>query len=120
MKKILSVLSLIAILGMTSPAFAAPGGQGGGPGMHGSGPRGGHSIHAGAHHRPNMTPRYHGHGGVRIYTGHYPRHGYWRSYRPGYWSYPWCDYRLGWCDPYYYPGIGVHVPVGGASFSVRF
>ena len=128
MKKILSVLGLIAVLSMSTPAFAAPGGPGG-PGGHGGGPGrhggpgmhgGGHRIHAGAHHRPHMAPRHHHHGGVRIYTGHYPRHSYWYGYRGGYWGSPWCDYRLGWCDPYYYPGIGVHVPVGRASFSVRF
>ena len=117
MKKVLSVLSLIAILGMSSPAFAAPGGPGGpGPG----GPRGGHSIHAGAHHRPHMAPRHHHHNGVRIYTGYHPRHSHWYGYRGSYWGSPYCNYRLGWCDPYYYPGIGVHVPVGGASFAVHF
>ena len=113
MKKILSVLSLVAVLGLTSPAFAAPHGPGG-PGAHGPHGGGGHRIHAGAHHRPHMAPR-HRQGGIMIHTG-YPRHGYWRSYGPRYWGGPWCDYRLGWGDPYcsYYP------PLNGASFSIRF
>ena len=115
MKKVLSVLSLIAILGLTTPAFAAPGGHGG-PGGHGP-HGGGHQIHAGAHHRPHMTPRYHHHhGGVRIYSS-YPRHSYWYGYRGGYWGDPWCNYRLGCYPP---PGLGVYVPMGGASFSVCF
>mgnify|MGYP003295681469 CR=1 FL=1 len=68
MKKVLSVLGLIAILGITSPAMAPPGHHGpGGHGPHG----GGHRIHAGAHHRPHIAPphrhhHYHyGHGGVK-------------------------------------------------------
>ena len=118
MKKVLSILSLIAVLSLVSPAFAGPHGPGG-PGGHGShGPHGGgHRIHAGVHHRPHMAPRHHHHGGVMIHNGYHPRHGYWRSYGAGYWGYPWCDYRLG-CYPY--PGFGVHIPMGGASFSVRF
>ena len=120
MKKVLSVLSLIAVLSLTSPAFAGPHGGPGGPGGHGPHGGGGHRIHAGAHHRPHMAPRHHHHhGGVRVYTGHYPRHSYWYGYRAGYWGSPWCDYRLG-CYPYHYPGFGVHIPMGGASFSVRF
>ena len=115
MKKVLSILSLIAVLGLTAPAFAAPGGPGGPGGPHG----GGHRIHAGAHHRPHMSPRHHHHGGVRIYTGHYPRHSYGYGYRTSYWGNPWCDYRLG-CCPHPYPGVGIHVPMGGASFSFRF
>ena len=111
MKKVLSILSLIAILGMSSPAFAAP--HHGGP--HGGGPKPNH-------HRQHVTHHNHHHrgGGVVIHTGHHPRHSHWYGYRGSYWGSPWCDYRLGWCDPYYYPAFGVHVPVGGASFSVRF
>ena len=118
MKKTLSVLGLIAILTMSPPAFAAPGGPGG-PGGHG--PGGGHKIQAGTHHRPHMAPRHHG--GITVHTGHHPRHHHWYGYRTGYWGSPWCDYRLGWCDPYYppySPYAGVYVPMGGASFSVRF
>ena len=118
MKKILSILGLIAIFGMTTPAMAAPGGHGpGGPG----GPHGGgHRIHANAHHRPHMAPRHHHHhGGVMIHTGHYPRHGYRYGYRPGYWGSHWCNCRLGYC-PYHSPGIGIYGPYGGASFSIRF
>jgi len=114
MKKILSVLGLIAVLGMTTPAMAGPGGHGGPGGHAGHGPHGGgHRIHAGAHHRPHVAPR-HYHGGFTIHTG-YPRHSYWRSYGTRYWGSPWCDYRLGWCDPYWGP-----VPYTGTSFSIRF
>ena len=121
MKKVLSVLGLIAILSMTTPVMAAPGGHGhGGPrGHHG----GGHRIHAGAHHRPHMAPhhRHHHHGGVMIHTGHYPRHSYWHGYRHGYWGSHWCDYRLGFCDPYCYrPHAGIYLPVAGAGVSIRF
>ena len=98
MKKVLSILGLIAILGITTPAFAGPHGPGG-PAGHGP------------------------HGGVRIYTGHHhPRHSHWYGYRTGYWGSPWCDYRLGWCAPYYpcRPHAGVHFPIGGAGVSIRF
>ena len=117
MKKVLSVLSLIAILGFTTPAFAAPHGGPGGPGgPHGGG---GHRIHAGAHHRPHMAPR-HYHGGGMIHVGHHPRHCNWHGHRVGYWGCPWCSYGLGGYPNYYYPGVGVHVPMGGASFSLHF
>ena len=106
MKKVLSVLGLIAILSMSTPAFAAPGGHGG-PKGHGPG---GHRIHAGAHHRYHIAPRHH-HGGVTIHTGYS---------RSTCWGQPWCDYRLGYCDSYYYPSPRVYVPMGGASFSIRF
>ena len=127
MKKILSILGLIAVLGITTPAFAAPSGHGG-PGHHGGGPHGGgHRIHAGAHHRPHMAPRHahypRHHGGVMIHSG-YPRHSHWHGYRHGYWGSSWCDYRLGWCDSYYYPPCrphaGVYFPLGSAGVSVRF
>ena len=121
MKKVLSVLGLIAILSMTSPAMAAPHGHGG-PGGHGP-HHGGHRIHAGAHHRPHMAPRHH-HGGGMVYVGHHPRHSHWHGYRTGYWGSPWCNYRLGLCDPYLYPPCrphaGIHFPVGGAGVSIRF
>ena len=115
MKKVLSVLSLITILSLTSPAFAGPGGHGG-PAGHGPHGGGGHRIHAGAHHRPHIAPRHHHHGGIRIYTGHYPRHARWYGYRHGYWGNPWCDYRLGWCDDFY----GPIRPFGGMGVSIRF
>ena len=121
MKKVLSVLGLIAILSMTTPVMAAPGGHGhGGPsGHHG----GGHRIQAGAHHRPHIAPHHSHHhpGGVMIHTGHYPRHSYWHGYRHDYWGSTWCDYRLGYCTPYYYsPHAGIYFPVGGAGVSIRF
>ena len=110
MKKVLSVLGLIAILGLTSPAFANPHG----PGGHGGPRHHGHAIHAGHHRPPHMGPRHH-HGSFHIHTG-YSRHSYWRSYRTGYWGDPWCDYRLGWGDPY----CAYYYPMSGASFSIRF
>lgn len=116
MKKVLSILGLIAIIGTTTPVLAAPGGPGGPHGGHGR-HHGGHQIHAGMHHRPHMAPRHHGHGGVVIHTG-YPRHSYWGGYRSGYWGSNWCNYRLGCCDPYYYSTPYIAVP--GASFSIRF
>lgn len=91
MKKTLAVLSLIAILSSFAPSvMAAPAGHGGhhgGAGMHGG--------HGGrppvVHHAP--PPRHHS-SAVSIVTG--------IGARPAYWSYPYCDYRLG-CYDYYYP-----------------
>lgn len=114
MKKFLSFLSIIAIFGLMTPAFAAPG-EHGRHGGHGGPPhRGGHHIQAGhnhhyVHHRPHHTyrPYYHSHvnfGGVLA--------------RRSYWSNPYyCDYRLGWCDDYYYSrpyyrSNGVYVNLG--------
>ncbi len=122
MKKIFSVLSLVAVLSLATPAFAAPHGGPMGPEMGGRPP-----IHAGAHHRPNIAPPPpHGHhGGVRIHAG-YPRHRHWGGYRTGYWGSNWCDYRLGWCEPCppppppCVPHAGVYFPVGGAGVSIRF
>lgn len=115
MKKILSILGLLAVFTMATPVFAAPPGghHGGGPAgrhMHG----GGHRVQAGVHHRHHARPH---HGGITVHTGHYPRHSYWGVHRTGYWCSPWCNYRLGHCP---YHGYGVHIPMGGASFSVRF
>ena len=112
MKKVLSILGLIAILGITTPAFAGPHGPER-PASHGPHGGGGHKIHAGSHHRPHIAPRHHG--GFIIHAG-YPRHSYRHVYRHGYWRTPWCDYRLGWGDPY----CGYYYPMGGASFSIRF
>ena len=112
MKKVLSVLGLIAILGLTTPAMAAP--------PHHGGPHGGHRVHAGAHHRPSMhRPPHHGggyyrhHGGITFHTG-YPRHSHWGCRRTCYWGDPWCNNRLGY---YYAP---YYMPMSGASFSIRF
>lgn len=109
MKKVLSVLSLIVILGFTTPVFANP---------HGHSPHSSrHSIHAGAHHRPHVSHHRHHrpHTGFTIHTG-YPRHSYWYGYRSGYWRNHWCDYRLGWGNPY----CAGYYPVGGTSFSIHF
>lgn len=112
MKKLLSALGLIAILGMTSPVFAAPGHGPGGPhgGPHRGPHGGGHHISAGHHHRHHVRP----HGGFTIHTG-YPRHSYWGYRRGGYWGYDCFDYRLG-CGGYY----GPYIPAYGTSFSIRF
>lgn len=109
MKKVLSILSLIAILGMSSPAFAAQ--HHGGP--HGGGPKPNH-------HRQHVTHHGHHHrgGGVMIHTGHHPRHSHWYGYRSSYRWCPWCGYRLGYCP--HYPSFGAYVPLGGGSFSIRF
>ena len=114
MKKVLSILGLIAIFSMATPAFAGPHGHGG-PGHHGGG---GHRIHAGAHNRHHVAPRHHNHGGVRVHVGHHPRHSYWYGYGPSYRWCPWCGYRLGHCP--HYPAFGAHIPLGGASFSLSF
>lgn len=114
MKKVFSILGLIAIFSMATPAFAGPHGHGG-PGHHGGG---GHRIHAGAHHRHHVAPRHHHHGGVRVHVGHHPRHSYWYGYGPSYRWCPWCGYRLGHCP--HYPAFGAHIPLGGASFSLSF
>ena len=119
MKKVLSVLCLLVAFSITTPVFA-------GPHEHGGHHGGGHRIHAGAHHRPHMAP-HHGHhvrhhGGVMIHSS-YPRHSHWHGYRHGYWGSSWCNYRLGWCDPYCYPyrpHAGMYFPVGGAGVSIRF
>lgn len=112
MKKVLSILSLVTILSMFTPVFAAPGGGHGG--HHGN-----HRIHVGTHHRPHITPRHH-HGGIRIHLGSCPRHGHWRFYRSSYWDNTWCDYRLGFVDPYYCRSILPYMPVNSAAFSIRF
>ena len=98
MKKFLSILAIVTLLTSTS-VMAAPGGPGGhgGPG----GPRGGHVARAGGPEhmggpRHTPPPRVHrrSHHGVALYTGLGARHCYWGS--------PYCDYRVGWYDDYYY------------------
>ena len=107
MKKVLSILSLIAILGMSAPAFAAPHG-----GHHGGGPKP-------SHHRPHVAHHGHHHrGSVMVHTGHHPRHSHWYGYRSSYRWCPWCGYRLGHCP--HYPSFGAYVPIGGAGFSIHF
>ena len=118
MKKVLSVLGLIAIISMTNPVLAAPGGGHGGSGGGFHGPQHGHRVHAGAHHRPHHVHHmghHRPHAGITFHAGH-PRHSYWYGYRGGYWGNSWCDYRLGWG----YPNCGVYVPMSGAAFSIRF
>lgn len=124
MKKVLSLLGLVAILSMVSrvsPAYAGGHGQNihAGAGMHSSvRPHGGghgQVVHAGAGmHRP-MPPR----GGGFAPPPPPPRRYYGSSAivggvfaRRGYWCPAYCDYRLGWCD-YYMPGFG-------SSIYIRF
>ena len=82
MKKVLTVLSLIALLGMSAPAFAAPPPP---PPGHG----GPHHIHAGYRHDMRRPPHYHGghyrpHSSFTIYTS-FPRYNY------GYRHHPFCQ-----------------------------
>lgn len=123
MKKVLSILSLVAILSLGTPAMAAP--HGGNVGMPPDMGGRGHVVHAGVHHRPNMAPPHHGHHGGVVVNAGCPRHSYWSRCRAGYWSNTWCDYRLGWCEPCpppppYGPHAGVYFPVGGAGVSIHF
>ncbi|MGYP000034941949 len=110
MKKVLSLLSLVALLGLAIPANAAP------PPPMGRG----HMVQAGPHHGNHRPPR-------RDW-GAPPPPRYERGSvvvggvlaRRGYWSYPYCyDYRLGWYDDFYAPppppryyGSGVYVNFG--------
>ena len=107
MKKVLSVIGLIALIGITTPVFADPG-RHAGHNMH-SHMGGRHIVHSGHHHGPHHIRPHHG---VSIHAG-YPRHSYWYNHRFGHWRNNWCDYRLGWCDvpPVYYsvPGIGLNI-----------
>ena len=120
MKKVLSILSIMAIFGLMAPAFAAPEGHGRPGGHHGGPPSHGahHRIHAGYnHHRPHVVHHsrphhvYHGHHGGHIHVGGVLA-------RRSYWGYPYgCDYRLSWCDDYYHPrpyygGSGVYLNFG--------
>ncbi len=102
MKKVLSVLSLVALLGLATPANAVP------PPPHAGGPMGrGEIVHAGS--------GFHGHGNPRRYDWGAPpppRAYYGRGSvvvggvlaRRSYWGYPYgYDCRLGWCEGYYPP-----------------
>lgn len=110
MKKVLSLLSLIAIFSITSPVCAAPGGGPPGP-PPGQVLHAGHGIHRG--HRPPAgwgapppPPPHRYHRGSAIIGGVLAR----RSC----WGYPYCDYRVGMYG--YYPppcyGNGVYLNVG--------
>jgi len=110
MKKLFSVLTLIAVLSAITPAFAAPPGGPGGPG------HGGQTIHAGAHynapHRvPPPPPVYHRrpHGSFAFY-GNYARQGCWGC--------P-CYNTLGWYNNCYYPPYNYY-PASGAGFYLSF
>lgn len=110
MKKVLCILMLTGIVGLSSSAIAAPGGPGG-PGR-------GHIINAGpgkhrpiGHHRYIAPPPPHGH----YYRGNAVIGGVFA--RRSCWGYPYrYDCRLGWCDNYYYPpvypGSGVYINLG--------
>ncbi len=111
MKKVLSLLSLIAIFSISAPAYAAPPP----PPGHGAPPPG-QILHAGPGRvrrppvgwgapPPPPPPRYHG--GSAIIGGVLAR----RSC----WGYPYCDYRVGlydWYPPPAYYGSGVYLNVG--------
>ena len=120
MKKVLSILSLIAFLSLSNPVFASPhgpAGHHGGPSMHAGhrAPHVAHRVHAGPHHGHHVRS----HAGYSVHAGHHPRHYGWYGHRVGFWGSPWCNCRLGFCN-HYYPGVGLHIPMGGASFSLRF
>jgi hypothetical protein len=112
MNKILSILGVIVFLGTLSPVFASHGGHG----HHG----GNHHIHAGSHHRHHSYARgHHHHGsGIRIYTSHYPRHGYWYGYGHSYRFDPYCDHRLGYYNCI--PPAGMCFSIGRPAISIRF
>lgn len=100
MKKVLSVLGLIAILGTAAPANAAPGGH--------KGPHGG--FHRPPHTVVHVAPR--------------PPHHYDRGSafvggvlaRRSYWGYPHCGYRLGWYDDFCRP----YPPTFTSGIYIRF
>lgn len=97
MKKVLSLLGLIAILSMLSPVYARGHGE---------------VIHAG----PGMHKHMHPHRGC--YTP--PSHRHYKcpsvnsrvSVRRNYWGPTCCGCRLGWCDYY--------TPQYGSSIYIRF
>lgn len=87
MKKIICLIVLVFAIGVTAPAFAAPGGHhGGGPG----GPGG-----------PGGRPGHHHHGGMHSYRPHHinrPIH----HHIGGFYHRPYHHYRP-YYRPYYYP-----------------
>lgn len=99
MKKVLSLLGLLAVISMTNSVQAAPPPPP--PGHHGqivvAGP--GHGMHRpprGHYAPPPPPPGRHYYKGSAVIGGVLARRSYWR--------YPYeCDYRLGWCDDFYYP-----------------
>ncbi len=110
MKKILPVFCLAMMLCLGLPANASPHG--------GHGPR--NHIVAGPHHGPHHgyhghnwgappppPPRHHYYGGNRVFIG------------GGYGYYPYCDYRFGGYETWYYPRHrnNMYINVG---FPVRF
>ena len=103
MKKVLSIFCLLSALNLAIPAFAAP------P-PHAKG----HRVVAGPryHHPPHVKHHPKCYSGNAVIGGVLAR----RSC----WGYPYCDYRLGCYDDFYYypaPKSGIYVNVG---FPVRF
>lgn len=105
MKKIFTFVGILAILGMITPAFAAPN----------HGPHRGPAIHSGRGHHHHMPPRIH----RRHNTAYINIGGVFNRY--DYWRYPYrCNCRLGWHDyhtyheyPYYNNGgyVNVGIPI---------
>ncbi len=113
MKKVLTILGLIAILTMTTPVMAHDG-------HYRHAHRHGNCIHAGHHYRKHVTHHHihhvRPHHGVTIHSGYHPRHRYRSSYGADCWGSNWCNRRLGWCDDFYTPCGSF----GGFGVSIRF
>ena len=114
MKKILSLLGLFAVLTMTAPVMAAPGGPGG---PHG-GPVGPRGHHGGpAMHSPHHMPPHRGH---YITPHHHMQYSY-RSFPRrgcGFYAYD-SMYPLGYYDYYYYSRPYVpYRPASGIGFYI--
>ena len=109
MKKILSILSIVVIVGFaTTPAFAAPH-HGGGHGYGHGRPVHSQIHHGNRHHRPAPVIHNHYHNsGYISAAGLFARPGYWRNYYG-------CNCRLGLHNHYhhcpYYRNTG-YVNVG--------
>ena len=110
MKKVLAVLSLLALLSVAMPANAAPPPAGGGhcggqmvqagPGFRGHG-----GPHRGDWGAPPPPPRaYYGRGNI-VVGGVLAKRSYW-GYPYGY------DCRLGWCDDFFPPPPPMYRPSG--------
>ena len=112
MNKVLLILGVIAVLGVSTPVMASSGHV-----MHGGADVVSHRA-VGMHRIPPAPPVVHHvkpHSSITFYRN-YPRHSYRCGCRLCSWGDPWCDYRLGWCDDYYRPCK----PLGGFGVNIRF